>query len=89
MPYEVLYSEHALKALKKMDKHQAGIIVAWIEKNLVGCTNPHLYGKALTGGLQGYWRYRIGVQRIIAEIKDAVLVIEIINAGHRKDIYEN
>ena len=51
-----------------MDIPTTTIIYGWIEKNLVGCDNPRLYGKALIGNQKGYWRYRIGVYRIIADI---------------------
>lgn len=36
MTYQVRYEREAQKALKKMDKFQAKVILNWIEKNLVG-----------------------------------------------------
>lgn len=80
-------SEKALKSLKQIDKYQAKIIMAWINKNLVGCTNPRQHGKALVGDKKGYWRYRVGSYRIIAEIDDNYIRIDIINVAHRRDIY--
>ena len=88
MGYEVQYSENAKKALRKIDRHQAQIIIAWIEKNLIGCENPRLYGKSLRSDRKGEWRYRIGSYRIIADIQDSLVTIEIINVGHRKEIYD-
>ena len=88
MSYYVQLSDHARKALKKIDRLQAKIIISWLEKNLDGCENPRLYGQALGYGLKGYWRYRIGAYRIIADIQDALVRIEIINVGHRRDIYD-
>ena len=85
--YRVQYADDALGALKKIDRYQAKIIVAWIEKNLVGCENPRLYGKPLTANLKGLWRYRIGAYRVIAEIQDKIVTIEIIDIGHRREIY--
>ena len=87
MNYDVKFSERALKALKQMDKYQAKIILAWINKNLVGCSNPRQHGKALTGAKKGYWRYRVGSYRIIAEIDDCRISINIINAAHRSEVY--
>ena len=46
--YKVVFSERAKKELKKLDKHISVLIISWIEKNLEGCTNPRLIGKALT-----------------------------------------
>lgn len=88
MKYDVNYSKDALKALKKIDSYQSKIIIAWIEKNLIGCDNPRLYGRPLTADLRGLWRYRIGAYRIIADIQDEIVTIEIVDAGHRREIYD-
>jgi len=87
MIYSVKYSDEARKDLKKMDRHQSKRIITWIEKNLIGCTNPRQRGKPLHLDHKGEWRYRIGVYRLIADIKDNIVTIEIINVGHRKEIY--
>lgn len=88
MRYNVQISNKARKTLKQIDHHQAKIIISWIEKNLDGCSNPRLYGKTLVGGKKGYWRYRVGSYRIIADIQDNVIRIEIINIAHRREVYE-
>jgi len=87
MTYRVNLSASARKDIKKLDRHQAKLIISWLEKKIDGCTNPRLYGAALTGDKSGYWRYRVGAYRIIAEIQDDVIRIEIINVGHRSNIY--
>mgnify|MGYP001790223778 FL=1 len=38
-------------------------------------TDPKQRGKALTGNLKGLWRYRVGSYRIVAEIKNDILLI--------------
>ena len=87
MNYEVQFSDKALKTLKQIDKHQAKLILAWINKNITGCSDPRIHGKALVGDKKGYWRYRVGSYRLIAEIDDGQVRINIINIGHRRDIY--
>ena len=47
MKYQVLFTELAKKQLKKMDKYTAALIIGWLEKNVVGCSNPRLHGKPL------------------------------------------
>ena len=86
--YAVTYADKAVKALQKMDRYIAAMLLGWIEKNLVGCENPRLHGKALDHDFKGYWRYRVGDYRLLANIQDELLVIEIIRAGHRRDIYD-
>jgi len=88
MAYGVEYSGEALKELKKLDRYQAKIIIAWIEKNLLDCENPRMYGKPLRYDRKNEWRYRVGAYRIIADIDDDIIRIEIINVGHRRDIYK-
>lgn len=88
MRYTVVLTDKAKKTLKKLDPHTAKLIIAWLRKNLEGCTDPRIHGKALSANLSGLWRYRIGDYRLIAEISDETITILILNIGHRKDIYE-
>ena len=85
--YSVIYSDKATKTLQKLDRHTAAMIYGWIDKNLEGCSNPRLHGKALNHDFKGYWRYRIGMYRLIVNIQDNFLTIEIIKLGHRREIY--
>lgn len=48
--------------------------------------DPRSRGKALTGDLAGYWRYRVGDYRVLVEIRDHELVITAISLGHRSTI---
>ena len=50
--------------------------------------DPRTVGKALTGELRGFWRYRIGVYLVICELIDDALIILAVEVGHRRDIYE-
>ncbi len=85
--YTVKYTKQAVKALEKLDVNVSKQIVDWIENNLEGCENPRLHGKALQGALHGKWRYRIGDYRVVAEIEDDKVIILILDADHRRQIY--
>ncbi len=85
--YEVVYSERAIKELKKLDKYTRQMIYAWIGKNLVGCENPRQHGRGLTANRSGQWRYRIGDYRLICQINDNELVILALSVGHRRSVY--
>ncbi|MBQ9690853.1 MAG: type II toxin-antitoxin system RelE/ParE family toxin [Eggerthellaceae bacterium] len=87
MNYHVTYSKHAFKQLQKMDKFDARLITSWIRKNLEGCADPRIHGKALAGNLGDLWRYRVGNYRILATISDTQITIHIAEIGHRKNIY--
>ncbi|MCH8318769.1 MAG: type II toxin-antitoxin system RelE/ParE family toxin [Bacteroidetes bacterium] len=49
--------------------------------------NPRPHGYIKLKGRDGY-RIRKGNYRIIYDIFDAVLIIDVVAVGHRKDIYE-
>ena len=87
MKYSVRYSERAVKELTKLDRPIALMIYAWVTKNLEGTSYPRQHGKALTGKYSGYWRYRVGSYRLIAEIVENEVRIDIIKVGHRSKIY--
>lgn len=86
--YDVELSERFKKEFRKLDKYTQKIIRAWINKNLVGCTDPRQHGKGLTANRSGQWRYRIGDYRLICEIKENELIILALTVGHRRDVYE-
>jgi len=85
--YHVEISKGALKQLKKMDKFTATFILSWLKKNIEGCSNPRIHGKALSQDLHGQWRYRVGDYRIICEIIDDNVIVLVLSIGHRRDIY--
>lgn len=87
MRYKVQFTPRALKDLKKLDRHTAALILGWVRKNLEDCENPRIHGKALTADKSGQWRYRVGDYRLLAKIEDDTITILILNAGHRRDIY--
>lgn len=87
MPYSVEYTADAVRELKKLDRHTAALIYGWIEKNLVGCSDPRRHGKSLAANRRGQWRYRVGDYRLISEIQDDKVIILILNVGHRREIY--
>ncbi|MDR2109328.1 MAG: type II toxin-antitoxin system RelE/ParE family toxin [Coriobacteriales bacterium] len=85
--YTVRLSQKAVEAVARLDVSQRRIISRWVEKHLEGCVDPRASGKALQGPLKGLWRYRVGDYRLIAQIHDQEVYIEIVNIGHRRQIY--
>ena len=87
MNFSIEYTKQAVRELRKLDNHTRKFILAWTEKNLVGCENPRQHGKALSANRAGQWRYRIGDYRIIAQIQDEKVIILLVSIGHRKEVY--
>lgn len=87
MTYTLETTSRFDKEFKKLDRYTQRMIKAWIEKNLIGCTDPRIHGKGLTANRSGQWRYRIGDYRLICSIEDSRLVILALSVGHRSEIY--
>ena len=84
MIYKIEYSDRAIKQIKKLDKQTQFLIKSWIDKNLIGTSNP---SKGLMSNRSGQWRYRVGNYRILADIQDCKVVVLVLEIGHRKNIY--
>ena len=63
-------------------------IQAYLIERVAAAPNPRRIGAPLSGErFRQLWRYRVGDYRIIAEIKDAEIMIFVVEIGHRRDIY--
>ena len=63
-------------------------IQAYLIERVAAAPNPRRIGSPLSGErFRQLWRYRVGDYRIIAEIKDAEIMIFVVEIGHRRDIY--
>ena len=88
MAWTIEYADTALKKLKKIDPPIAKAILEYMDERVATLDDPRSLGKKLVGPRYGiYWRYRVGDNRIICNIKDEKLVILVVEVGHRKEIY--
>ena len=81
------FSKRADKELSKMDPGIRRMVLAWLLKNIDGCSNPRAHGKGLGSNRSGQWRYRVGDYRILCEIQDERLVVLALEIGHRREVY--
>lgn len=79
-------SAEFIKALRKLDRPAQQRIKDYLD-GVVASGDPRSRGKGLTANFAGYWRYRVGDYRVIAEITDTTLTIVAIAVGHRGNIY--
>lgn len=82
--YAVYLSRKAQKQLDDLPDKVVSTLIPAIT-DLGG--NPRPNGCKKLKGRDGY-RIRIGNYRVIYEIFDSELIIDVITLGHRKDIYE-
>ena len=48
MKYKIETTARFDKEFRKLDRYTQKMIKAWIDKHLIDCENPRLYGKGLT-----------------------------------------
>ena len=85
MPYQVVLSNIATKQLRKLPIQ----IAQRIQMQLFELENdPRPVGCKKLVGVEA-WRIRIGDYRVIYEIQDNILIVSVIEIGHRKEIYKN
>ena len=83
--YQVTISKTAQKQLDKLPDSIANEL---IEVMQLLSNNPRPVGCKKLKGRDG-WRVRKGNYRIIYDVYDNILLIEVIALGHRKDIMNN
>ena len=83
--YKIVLDKKVIKDLKNIDKTWQKKLIQTIETTLT--TEPYS-GKKLVGNLSDYFRVRVGDYRIIYEIFDDIVTVEIIKIKHRKNIYK-
>lgn len=83
--YELQYKKKAIKALAKINNPYYTAIIEAIDA-LAETPRPH--GSIKLTGRNGY-RIRVGTYRILYDIFDNMLIVEIVNLGSRGGIYED
>ena len=87
MTWKVEFDDRAAKELRKLNPQIQGEILTYLRKRIATAENPRRFGKSLSAGLGGLWRYRIRDYRLICSISDRELTVVILRVGHRRNIY--
>ena len=85
MSYAVRFTPKAAKQVGKLDPAVAERIRNFLEQKLVKLDNPRSLGKKLVN--EEFWRYRVGDYRILTYIDDDQILILIVEAAHRREVY--
>lgn len=83
--FELQYKKKAIKALAKINNPYYSAILKTIDEL---AENPRPFGYKKLTSRSGY-RIRVGTYRVIYDIFENILVVEIVNIGSRGDIYED
>ena len=82
--YSVQLAPSAERDLAALDKPVQRRVAARIDAL---AENPRPAGVAKLQGEANAWRIRVGDYRIVYQIQDEVLLILVVNVGHRREIY--
>jgi mRNA interferase RelE/StbE len=84
MAYQVIVPKRIKKEIYRIPLIYRQKIFASLS---VLANNPHK-GKKLGGKHKNHWSLRAWPYRIIYEIKEQVLIVLIVNIGHRQGVYQ-
>ncbi|MFP4069784.1 MAG: type II toxin-antitoxin system RelE family toxin [Verrucomicrobiota bacterium] len=82
--YNIEWRPSTKKDLKRISKTEVQRIIKAVE-SLSGQPRPP--GSTKLSGSDLTYRIRVGNYRVIYEIHDEIILIEVVKVGHRKDVY--
>ena len=83
--YKIVIKKSAAKEIERIAKNDR---IRIIEKINSLAQNPHPTGSKKLSGQEKY-RMRQGNYRILYQIIDDELIINVVKVGHRQDVYKN
>ena len=88
MAWTLRLSETAKRQLRKLDASNAQTILRYLNRLVLGTSDPRDRGSGLRANLAGLWRYRVGDYRVICSLEDHELVVLVLQIGHRREVYK-
>ena len=87
MAYRVELAESAERELANLDASQRKRILKFLQERVAKLENPRSIGQGLRGSELGeFWKYRVGVYRLIAKIYDHRVVVLVLRIGHQRNL---
>ena len=85
--WKIDISPAAMKELRKLSHEGQRRIFKFLNKLAKHYDHPRDIGKAMRGGRDKLWRYRVGDYRVICRILEDEVVVMVLDLGHRREIY--
>jgi mRNA interferase RelE/StbE len=85
LTYEVVWNEKVKGDLAPLNKDDIRRIIEAVKERLV--QDPIGLGKPLKGEFKGFYRFRVGVYRVIYAVDHAERRLIVLHVKHRKDAY--
>ena len=81
------FDQDAARDIRKLGATARSAILRFLRERIATEDDPRRFGKPLLGDLKGLWRYRIGDYRLVVRIEDDRLLVLVVTAGHRREVY--
>jgi len=82
--YKVVWRTSAERELRKLPRE---VIVSMVDIAAALANDPFPHGAVKLAGAEHTWRVRSGNYRLIYSVAGGALVVEIVRAGHRREVY--
>jgi len=86
--WRVELTEDARRELRQLDRQFQDRILKYLRTRVATTEDPRRFGKSLSGGMHGLWRYRVGDYRLVCQLQDGGLTVLVVRIGHRSEIYQ-
>ena len=86
MAYKVSLDRKAEEDFSKLDKAVQRRLFKYM-KRIEERDDPRTLGEQLQDNLSAYWKFRVGVYRLIAEIIDERVIVLMLVVAHRREVY--
>ena len=83
--YELVFKKSVAKDLRRLPQQDIRRVLERIRSL---ADDPRPFGCEKLSGLERY-RVRVGVYRVIYEIRDRILLVVIVKVAHRGDVYRS
>ncbi len=88
MVWQIEVSDAAKKQLSKIGRVEAKRITDFLRTRIANLDDPRLLGDTSQGArFAGLWRYRVGDNRILVDIRDQVVTVIVVGVGHLGEVY--
>jgi mRNA interferase RelE/StbE len=88
MAWAIKFDTAAQRELNRLDPVIARRILKFLLERVAKLDDPRRIAERLQGELHHLWKYRVGDYRILCSFKQEVLVVLVLEIGHRREIYK-
>ena len=88
MAWSIEFDPAASRELNKLDPKVARRILKFLLERVAKLDDPRRIGERLQGQLHHLWKYRVGDYRVLCAFRQEVLVVLVLEIGHRREFYK-